>query len=209
MRTRAWLLLLALASASCAASDGGQALWTPGALDGWHIVPGGQWRWEGDVLVGTNSADEPRHGLLVSDARYGDFEAELEFRITRGCSGFYFRVDEVGGATGVAGFQAEVDPSPETGGLYETAGRGWVLRPDPELMERIYQAGQWTHMRVIALGPDVTVQVNGHETARLVGDPGRREGHLALQLHGSQDVRVEFRGLRLWERGLEDPPGAD
>ncbi len=138
--------------------------------------------------------------MVPLTARYGDFEARLEFRTVSGCSGFYFRVDETGGGTGVSGFQAEVDPSNETGGLYETSGRGWVVKPDPALMEVIYHAGEWTEMRVAAIGGNVVIRINGHLTAALENDSGRKEGHFALQLHGSQDLHVEFRNL--WVREL-------
>ncbi|MBK8974677.1 MAG: sulfatase-like hydrolase/transferase [Planctomycetes bacterium] len=177
-------------------------LLVPGSFDGWHTKPGGAWFWDGDVLVGESPKSEPRHGLLVSDARYRDFEVRFEFRAVAGDSGFYFRVDEVDGAVGVHGFQAEVDTTPETGGLYETGGRAWVVKPDATAMQDVYRPGEWTRMTLRARGGDVDVRVNGTETARLRGDPGRREGHLALQLHGGQDLHVEFRGLEI--RELDD-----
>ncbi|MCP3918639.1 MAG: sulfatase-like hydrolase/transferase [bacterium] len=180
-------------------ADEWQPLLTPGTLDGWHTAPGGSWEWEDDVLVGKSPKSETRHGLLISDARYTDFEARLEFRTVSGCSGFYFRVDETEKSTGVAGFQAEVDPSFETGGLYETGGRAWVVKPDPEAMRAIYRPGEWTEMAVRADGRDVEVRVNGQVTAELTDDPGRREGHFALQLHGDQDLHVEFRNVRVRE----------
>ena len=62
----------------------------------------------------------------------------------RGCSGFYFRVEETGEQVAVAGFQAEVEPTFETGGLYETGGRGWVVKPDPEFIRSIYHPGEST-----------------------------------------------------------------
>ncbi len=186
--------LLALL-AGCATPP--QQLLVPGSLAGWHALPGGSWRWEGDTLVGRSSASETRHGLLVTDDVYSDFEARLEFRSVSGCSGFYFRVEEVGDTTGVAGFQAEVEPSLETGGLYETAGRGWVVKPDPDLVASVYTPGEWSEMVVTAVGGDVEVRVNGVVTARLEADSGRREGRFALQLHGSQDLHVEFRSLEV------------
>jgi uncharacterized sulfatase len=177
--------------------DGWLAAWTPGSFDGWHAQPGGEWTWEGEVLVGRSEASEARHGLLVSDLEFGDFDVEFEFRAVQGCSGFYFRVDETGDNTGVAGFQAEVEPSFETGGLYETRGRGWVVRPDEALLRSCYTPAEWSTMRVAASGGDVVVQVNGVETARLKDDPGRRTGRFALQLHGGQDLHVEFRNMRI------------
>jgi len=50
---------------------------------------------------------------------------------------------------------------------------------------------------VRAEGGDVEVRVNGVVTSALTDDPGRREGHFALQLHGGQDLHVEYRGLEL------------
>ena len=111
-------------------------------------------------------------------------------------------LDEVGGAVGVAGFQAEIDPTAETGGLYETGGRAWVVKPDPKRMATIYRAGEWNRMSVRAQGGNIDVHVNGQRTARLRDDPGRREGHLAFQLHGRQDLHVEFRDVEL--RELDD-----
>ena len=199
-RVLPFVLLLACFVGACRSpGNGWRPLLTPGSFEGWHTAPGGEWRWEGDVLIGTSPAAEKRHGLLISDARYTDFEARLEFRTVSGCSGFYFRVDETGGNVSVAGFQAEVDPSMDTGGLYETGGRQWVIKPDPAFIESIYTPGEWTAMTVTATGGDVEVRVNGHVTATLVDDPGRREGHFALQLHGSQDLHVEYRNVEIRE----------
>lgn len=177
--------------------DGWLPAWISGSFEGWHTQPGGEWTWEGDVLVGRSEASEARHGLLVSDVEFGDFEVEVEFRAIKGCSGFYFRVEETSEHTGVAGFQAEVEPSFETGGLYETRGRGWVVKPEEALVQSCYTPGEWATMRVVANGRNVVVEVNGVETARLTNDPGRRAGKFAFQLHGGQDLHVEFRNMRI------------
>lgn len=181
-------------------ADDWTELLVPDSLDGWHILPGGTWTWNDGVLEGRITKDDRRHGLLVTDREYGDFEAVLSFRITEGDSGFYHRVEELGDAIGVSGFQAEIDPTPEVGGLYETRGRGWVVKPDPAMIEEMRsRGGEWLEMRVRAVGGDVDVFVDGHPTASLRDDPGRRRGHLALQLHANMDVEVDFRSLRIRE----------
>ena len=186
-------------------SDGWTERLVPGSFDGWHTLPGGTWTWNDGVLEGRITKDDPRHGLLVTDREYDDFEAILSFRITKGDSGFYHRVEELGDAIGVSGFQAEIDPTPEVGGLYETRGRGWVIKPDPGMIEAMRsRSGDWLEMRVRAVGGDVDVFVDGYPTASLRDDPGRRRGHLALQLHANQDVEVDFRSLRI--RDLEPMP---
>ena len=108
----------------CATGPRFESVLTPGSFEGWHTAPGGTWTWRGDVLVGESPRAERRHGILISDARYTDFEARVEFRVLSGDSGFYFRVDEKGGAVAVHGFQSEVDTTLETGGLYFRATAG-------------------------------------------------------------------------------------
>lgn len=177
--------------------EGWRDLFTEGSFDGWHEQPGGSWTWEDGVIVGRSEAAESRHGLLVSDLEFGDFQAEIEFRALTGCSGFYFRVEEVPERVGVRGFQAEIEPNFEAGGLYETRGRGWVQKPDEALVRGCYTPGEWAKMRVTARGGDVEVRINDVVISRLEDDPGRRTGHFALQLHGGQDLHVEFRNLRI------------
>jgi hypothetical protein len=39
--------------------------------------------------------------------------------------------------------------------------------------------------------------VNGIKSAELLDDPGRTSGHIALQLHGGQDMLVEYRQIEI------------
>jgi len=61
----------------------------------------------------------------------------------------------------------------------------------------VFRPGEWNDYAVHTRGRDVWVVVNGRETARLKNDPGRLMGRLALQLHGGQDVRMEFRAIEV------------
>ena len=176
----------------------------PGSFNGWHVIDGGEWNWSGDVLVGTSPRTERRHGLLVTDEVFDDFMVRCRFRAVRGDSGFYFRVAETGDMTGVSGFQAEIDTTLETGGLYETRGRGWVVKPDPTMMEDVYEPGEWARLELTARGGDIEVRINGVVTSSLKEDQGRTSGHIALQLHGSQDLHVEFRDIEIRELGGKD-----
>ena len=178
-------------------------LWDGKTLDGWQAAGGGHWAIEDGVLRGTSTSDESRHGHLITRSEFGDFAARLQFRSIRGNSGLYFRVEE-GGSLGVKGFQAEIDPANDVGGLYETEGRGWVVQPTPEQVKSWLKPGDWNDLAVVAIGPRLVVQVNGKTTADLVDEPGRRRGRLALQLHGGQDVDVQFRRVE----ALEPAPAA-
>lgn len=166
-------------------------------LDGWHALPGGTWQVQDGAILGASDQSEKRHGLLLTDKTYGDFTVRLKFKVVKGNSGFYFRSEKVDTAVGVHGFQAEVANDPTVGGLYETGGRAWVVKPDPALTKQIYKPGDWNQLTVAAHGRNVVVHLNGTKTAELTDDPGRLEGHLALQLHGGQDMEVMFKDIEI------------
>ena len=123
--------------------DLGQSSWKPlwdgQTLAGWEPKGGGHWEIDGGTIHGTNRSSEARHGHLFSRKDYGDFAVKLQFLSRQGNSGLYFRVDEQG-LLGVRGFQAEIDPRNDIGGLYETEGRGWVVQPKPDLVAKNAQA---------------------------------------------------------------------
>lgn len=168
-------------------------------LEGWHSLPGGEWKVENGFITGVSSKSEKRHGLLVSDKQYTDFELHVEYKAVKGNSGLYFRCEKVDDAVGVFGFQAEIDPEKDAGGLYETGGRGWVVQPSKEDVKRWYRPNTLNRMLVKAVGKDITVWVNGIQTAQLTNDPGRTSGHIALQLHGDMDMEVYFKKVRIKE----------
>ncbi len=181
--------------------DLGQHRWQPlfdgKTLAGWHARGGGTWTVENGLIRGRSSHDEAAHGHLVSDAVYSDFAIRLKYHAHTGNSGLYFRVAEGDGNPGVLGFQAEIDPEKDAGGLYETGGRGWVVKPSAEDVARWYEPIEWNEMSVIAKGDRIVVHVNGHQTAELKNDPGRRRGHFALQLHGGQDMDIEVKDIEI------------
>ncbi len=172
-------------------------LWDGKSLDGWTAEGGGTWTIEDGAIVGRNPASEKRHGHLFLDAPQKDFTIRMRFRATEGNSGFYFRTEKQPGDLGIAGFQADIDAARDTGGLYETGGRGWVARPAAKVFEKHFRPGEWNEMTVSAHGKRVAVHVNGAKFSEVRDDPGRREGLIALQVHGGQDVEVRFRDLEM------------
>ena len=165
-------------------------------LTGWHTQPGGEWKVVDGVIVGTSASSERRHGLLVSDRELTNFILRAKFRVHEGNSGLYFRAEETDTNVAVRGFQAEVDRSSAVGGLYETAMRGWVRKPDPDVIENILTHGEWVSITVTAIDDDVTVSLNGTTVTELLGDKeSLKKGRIALQLHGGQNMHVEFKDI--------------
>ena len=169
-------------------------------LTGWHTQPGGKWEVVDGVIVGTSPASEPRHGLLVTDDRFSNFVLRAKFRVHSGNSGLYFRSEKTNTNVAIRGFQAEVDATSGVGGLYETAMRGWVRKPDPIVIENTVTHGEWIHMMVTAIGEDTTVSLNGTTVTEMLGDTEcLKDGHIALQLHGGIDMHVEFKDIAILE----------
>ena len=165
-------------------------------LTGWHTQPGGEWKVVDGVIVGTSASSERRHGLLVSDRELTNFILRAKFRVREGNSGLYFRAEETDTNVAVRGFQAEVDRSSAVGGLYETAMRGWVRKPDPDVIKNIVTHGEWVKITVTAIDDDVTVSLNGTTVTELLGDKeSLKKGRIALQLHGGQNMHVEFKDI--------------
>ena len=117
-------------------------LWDGKTLDGWTPTGGGHWAIEDgddprDQRLGRPEARPP---VLAAD-EYGDFAVRLKFLSKQGNSGLYFRAEEAG-SLGIRGFQAEIDPANDVGGLYETEGRGWVVQPKPEDVKKWLKPGR-------------------------------------------------------------------
>ena len=45
--------------------------------------------------------------------------------------------------------------------------------------------------------------MNNQKTAELKNDPGRTEGLIGLQLHGGQEMHVEFKNVEMLVKGNE------
>jgi hypothetical protein len=195
------ILLLFALTISLTGANKGTPLFDGKTLKGWTPAPGGQWHVKSGAIVGTSPRSERRHGILLTDKQFSNFVVKAKFRVHKGDSGFYFRAARVKSAVSVNGFQVEVDTSQETGGLYETGGRAWVHKPDAKaIKERGYKQGEWTDLELSAIGNHIIVKINGVVSSELKNDPGRKRGHIGLQLHGGQDMHVEYKEIIIFEK---------
>lgn len=167
-------------------------------LKGWLASPDGKWEAKDGVLLGTSQNADKRHSILFSEKEYSNFILRAKFRVLQGNSGFYFHAESRNSPIRAYGFQAEIDRTQNTGGLYETGGRAWVARPDQKAInERKYQPGEWSDLEIHAASKDVSVRINGILSTELKNVPGRTIGFFGLQFHGGQDMHVEYKGIRL------------
>ena len=206
-------------NAPAPAADGWVSLFDGRTLAGWHgynrpgSAPSG-WRVEDGAI---HFAPGGQGGDLATDASYGDFELELEWKVAPGGnSGVFYRGAE--GAQYQSVYQTALEmqvlddvahsdarfPSHTAGGLYDLyTPRQTTVRP----------AGEWNAVRIVARGGHLEHWLNGVKiveaeqgspawNARVAASKFRsmagfgtlRRGVIALQDHGD---RVWYRNLRL------------
>jgi hypothetical protein len=163
-------------------------------LTGWTAYGTEKWYVEDSLLV-CESGPDRQYGYLATDMYYKDFDLSVDFRqISDGNSGVFFR--SVIDGTKVSGWQVEVAPQGnDTGGIYESYGRGWLIQI-PDEKEEILKPGEWNTLRIKAVGPDVTTWLNGEEMVQL-NDPkiGKANGRIALQIHDGGGIKVQWKNL--------------
>jgi len=167
-------------------------------LDGWEINGTEKWYVEKGELI-CESGPDVEYGYLSTKEHYDDFELELEFKQEAdGNSGVFFRSTVSG--TIVNGWQVEVaPPNLHTGGIYESYGRGWLIKPDPE-KDQYLKMGSWNRMKIIANGNKVTTYLNGHEMVEILDEKiGNGKGGIALQIHSGGGIKVKWRNIKLKE----------
>jgi hypothetical protein len=168
-------------------------------LSGWKIYGTEKWYVENDELVCESGPDKQYGYLATEDSTYKNFELSLEFKQeSNGNSGVFFHCSIAG--TKISGWQAEVAPAGKfTGGIYESYGRGWMIKPDPE-KEKILKEGEWNVMKVRVEGEQVTTWLNGVEMITLKDEKiGATHGRIALQIHDGGGVKVRWRNLLIQE----------
>ena len=191
-------LLLSLLACATVGMSAQVSLFNGKNLDGWTINGTEKWHVEDGLLV-CESGPDKAYGYLSTDAYYDDFVLELEFlQEADGNSGVFFRSTVEG--TVVSGWQVEVaPPDHDTGGIYESYGRGWLIKPEKE-KDAYLKMGEWNHMRIICNGDTVTTFLNGHEMVSLTDEKiGDGKGGIALQIHDGGGIKVKWRNIQLTE----------
>ncbi len=167
-------------------------------LDGWVKHGTEKWYVEDGLLI-CESGPDKAYGYLSTEKNYNDFELEVEFQQeANGNSGVFFRSTFEG--TKVSGWQVEVaPPNHDTGGIYESYGRGWLVQI-PDEKENILKMGEWNKMKIRVEGGHVTTWLNGEQMVDITDDKiAEGKGAIALQIHDGGGIKVKWRNLNVKE----------
>jgi len=192
-----FIFLSFLISANIATS-GFKKIFNGKNLSGWTVHGTEKWYVEKGELV-CESGPDKQYGYLSTNKSYDNFILQLKFKLeANGNSGVFIRSGIEG--TKISGWQVEVAPSNHnTGGIYESYGRGWLIKPKPE-DEKNLKADDWNDMRIQVINDEVTTWLNGKQMIYLKDEKiGTGKGFIALQIHDGGGIKVRWKNIRIKE----------
>ena len=167
-------------------------------LTGWTIHGTEKWYVENGELV-CESGPDKQYGYLSTDKTYKNFILNVKFKLeANGNSGVFIRSGIEG--TKISGWQVEVAPKgSSTGGIYESYGRGWLIKPDAKAEESL-KPDDWNHMRIKVQDDKVTTWLNGREMVEIKDQKiGEGNGFIALQIHDGGGIKVRWKDIMIKE----------
>ena len=170
-------------------------------LTGWELFGSMRVSVDEEGNLVTENGEDLQYGYLGTREYYKDFDLTVEFKqCSNGNSGLFFHSFVDGGykANRVNGWQCEVAPKGnDTGGVYESYGRGWLKQIEDE-KENILKEGEWNTLRLRVEGNKVQTWLNGQPMMELDDELiGSKTGRIMLQIHDGNNIKVLWRNFNL------------
>lgn len=188
-------------------------------LAGWEGMPG-WWTVEDGAITAQSTPEKPcmrANYLMWRGGAPADFDLRLKYRLVGGNSGIQIRSQERPDWD-TYGYQADIDAEGQwTGCLFEHARGGVAMRGesvvideagkkkvaplgDPAELLKSVRGNDWNDYRIVARGPEITLEINGVTMARVVDrEKGKAaaSGLIALQVHPGPPMKIQFKDLRI------------
>ena len=170
-------------------------------LTGWELFGSMRVSVDNEGNLVTQNGEDLQYGYLGTREYYKDFDLTVEFKQeSNGNSGLFFHSFVHGGyeSNVVNGWQCEVAPKGnDTGGIYESYGRGWLVQI-PDEKEDIIKEGEWNILRLRVEGNKVQTWLNGEAMIEIDDELiGSKTGRIMLQIHDGNNITVKWRNFNL------------
>ena len=165
-------------------------------LSGWEVPKGNDeagWYKALDGVLKIQSGPQKKGSILWSKKKYRNFVMEFDFRFGEGIvdSGVHVRTqDQI--QIGISGsLKRDMTCSPYI------PGKGYPV--EAKNIKKLLKAKDWNTMRIQAIGKEYTVWLQGEKVMTYKSDSAIKEGPVGIQLHGSRDMGIDYRQLKLAE----------
>ena len=165
-------------------------------LAGWRAPKGNEeagWYKAVDGVLKVQSGPKKKGSILWTENKYRNFVMEYDFRFGEGVvdSGVHVRnQDQI--QIGISGsLKRDMTCSPYI------PGKGYPV--EARNIKKLLKAKDWNTMRIQAIGKEYTVWLQGEKVMTYKSASAIEEGPLGIQLHGSRDMSIDYRNLKLAE----------
>jgi len=160
---------------------------------------------DGAVVAGSLDAKIPRNEFLCTKKEYGDFELQLDFKVTgqqgKANAGIQIRSRRIPDHHEMIGYQADIGQH-YWGSLYDESRRRKILaKADMAALRPKLNEEGWNSYRMRCEGRRVRLWMNGLQTVDYIepDEAIEQKGVIGLQIHSGPPCEVRYRNIRLRE----------
>ncbi len=162
-------------------------------LAGWKAPDNNIWWLVNEGVLQVRSGPEKKGSVLWTEKEYENFVVELEFQFGEGTidSGVHLRSeDQI--QIGISGsLKRDMTASPYI------PGKGYPV--EAEGVKELLKMDDWNHMRIEVRGMEYACWLNGKKVMTYTSDTGKAKGPIGIQLHGSRDMSIDYREIKVGE----------
>lgn len=170
--------------------------------------------WEGDtvntwriinktIMGGSLTKTVPHNEFIATTESFGDFELELEFKLTGTGfvnAGVQFHSERAKDpAYEMIGYQADLGNG-YWASLYDESRRNLtIVQPDSTLIKKTLKPNTWNSFRIKSVGRRIHIWLNGIQTVDY-SEPDEKiihTGKIALQVHGGGKALAAYRNIKI------------
>ena len=170
--------------------------WEGDTLNTWRII-------NKTLMGGSLTQTVPHNQFIATTESFGDFELQLEFKLTGTGfvnAGVQFHSERATNpAYEMIGYQADLGNG-YWASLYDESRRDLtIVQPDSNLIKKILKPATWNLFKIKSVGRRIRIYLNGVQTVDY-NEPDEKIIHLgkiALQVHGGGKALAEYRNIKI------------
>lgn len=188
------LTIAILFAASAFAQAAPQPIFDGKTLTGWKIAGAQAWTVEEGMILGQNDPKK-KGSILWTEKEYTNFVFQCAFKYEGKIdSGVFLRHENDQIQIGISGsLKRDMTASP-----YIASKKGYPM--EAKGIAELLKEGEWNTMKITAVGPVYTVELNGKEVVTYTSETAKDKGPVGLQVHPGKEMKILFRDITLEER---------